>query len=245
VQAESNTVPGGRGSQGQTVVAASGRQRHPGLLREELHQPQTPTRPSMTRRSQPYVTGGGGTSLKRSQAEVVWNDAAGSSGGGDSTLWSMPAYQSSANPTLGVINPSSSATPCAAASGDCRQVPDVSADADPADRLRRLLLRQLEPSRAERRPRRRCGRAVRARQRLERVLVWPDRIREPGPIRGPAGTSAYGTMFSTTSSSATTTGWGRPPDSFPARSGYDQATGLGSPVASTLVPDLCGGPEST
>ena len=39
----------------------------------------------------------------------------------------MPAYQQA----LGVVN-GSSGTPCANAGGDCREVPDVSADADPS-----------------------------------------------------------------------------------------------------------------
>ena len=39
----------------------------------------------------------------------------------------MPAYQQA----LGVVT-GSSGTPCASASGDCREVPDVSADADPS-----------------------------------------------------------------------------------------------------------------
>ena len=40
----------------------------------------------------------------------------------------MPAWQSGP----GVINPDSSGTPCGAGSGYCREVPDVSASADPS-----------------------------------------------------------------------------------------------------------------
>ena len=43
----------------------------------------------------------------------------------------MPAYQSDAPLALGVINSYSSAQPCGAPTGYCREVPDVSADADP------------------------------------------------------------------------------------------------------------------
>ena len=43
----------------------------------------------------------------------------------------MPAYQSDAAPSLGVIKSYSSAKPCGAPTGYCREVPDVSADADP------------------------------------------------------------------------------------------------------------------
>jgi subtilase family serine protease len=107
--------------------------------------------------SQPFATGVGGTTLYStggvgtllnllsasdnvfysgtlSPHEGVWNDGlhseGGSSGGGVSQRWPMPSYQSSAAPSLGVINPDSSGVPCAG-SGDCREVPDVSADADP------------------------------------------------------------------------------------------------------------------
>jgi hypothetical protein len=70
--------------------------------------------------SQPDVTGVGGTSL--STQEVAWGDG----GGGISEVFDMPSYQT----PLGVVA-NSSGTPCANLSGDCREVPDVSADADP------------------------------------------------------------------------------------------------------------------
>jgi hypothetical protein len=93
--------------------------------------------------SQPFVTGVGGTSLKAlgpPPSETVWNNGPslasllgmqpGAGGGGVSSLWSMPAYQSAASGSLHVIQ-SSSGAPCGAPAGDCREVPDVSADADP------------------------------------------------------------------------------------------------------------------
>ncbi|HEV2362171.1 MAG TPA: S53 family peptidase [Acidimicrobiales bacterium] len=87
---------------------------------------------------QPYVTGVGGTTLSAPGAaatEVVWNDirqGAGAAGGGLSTRWSMPSYQSGAPASLHVVNNSSSGTPCRATlPARCREVPDVSADADP------------------------------------------------------------------------------------------------------------------
>jgi subtilase family serine protease len=90
--------------------------------------------------SQPFVTGTGGTSLHSIQplaAQTVWNDPAsginppGATGGGISKAWPMPQYQESAPKALGVINQESSRTPCGAKSGECREVPDVSANADP------------------------------------------------------------------------------------------------------------------
>ncbi len=94
--------------------------------------------------SQPFVTSVGGTSLQAlgpPPTELVWNNggsiggllglAPGAGGGGVSRLWRMPSFQASAPPFLGVIQPDSSAAPCGATPGYCRQVPDVSAAADP------------------------------------------------------------------------------------------------------------------
>ena len=92
--------------------------------------------------AQPFATGVGGTSLTATgppPTEGVWNDGpnpacgcttaavGGGSGGGLSDQWQMPSYQSGAAPSLGVINSNSAGGPCG---GLCREVPDVSADAD-------------------------------------------------------------------------------------------------------------------
>ena len=84
--------------------------------------------------SQPYVTSVGGTSLTAlgpAPTESVWNDqlhySEGAGGGGISKTFTMPSYQTA----LGTVS-GSSGTPCGAATGDCREVPDVSADADPS-----------------------------------------------------------------------------------------------------------------
>ena len=87
--------------------------------------------------SQPYVTSVGGTSLTSVSplAQTVWNDSSqseGAGGGGVSSSNAMPTYQSSAPAALNVINSNSSGSPCGASSGSyCREVPDVSASADP------------------------------------------------------------------------------------------------------------------
>ncbi|GLV59156.1 hypothetical protein KDH_59840 [Dictyobacter sp. S3.2.2.5] len=89
--------------------------------------------------SQPYVTAVGGTTLHTNStggygSENVWNNTQGlpsaqqqqaAGGGGISQLWPMPDYQQ------GIVNGSSSGTPCNATSGYCREVPDVSFNADP------------------------------------------------------------------------------------------------------------------
>lgn len=85
--------------------------------------------------AQPYVTGVGGTMLKLGPgssygSEMVWKDQYGAGGGGISSLWKMPSYQSN-DPNTSINN--SSGTPCGATSPNlCREVPDVSLNADPA-----------------------------------------------------------------------------------------------------------------
>jgi subtilase family serine protease len=83
--------------------------------------------------SQPYVIGVGGTSIGQT-SENVWNDSSvtsGAGGGGISAAWCMPSYQDqSAIP--GLINSySQTASACGTSVPYVRQVPDVSADADP------------------------------------------------------------------------------------------------------------------
>jgi pro-kumamolisin-like protein/putative Ig domain-containing protein/subtilase family protein len=95
--------------------------------------------------SQPFVTGVGGTSLKTTgppPSETVWNNGGnlggllgvepGAGGGGVSSLWPMPTYQTDAPAALQVIEKGdSTGSLCHASAGYCREVPDVSADADP------------------------------------------------------------------------------------------------------------------
>ena len=72
--------------------------------------------------SDPYVTGVGGTRLQLNNgsygSETVWNDGSGGSGGGLSTYFAQPGWQTGP----GVQNQYSNGK---------REVPDVSADADP------------------------------------------------------------------------------------------------------------------
>jgi subtilase family serine protease len=100
---------------------------------------------------QPFATGVGGTTLFsgtdqnpsfyqpgvagfNTPVQSVWNDGfdgtrASGSGGGISAFFAMPSYQSGAPISLGVLN-NASASPCGGQTF-CREVPDVSADADP------------------------------------------------------------------------------------------------------------------
>ena len=88
---------------------------------------------------QPWVTSVGGTSLTSVSplTQITWNNSAlgavqgAGAGGGGVSPFPMPLYQSSAPAALNVINPESSGSPCDASSGSyCREVPDVSASAD-------------------------------------------------------------------------------------------------------------------
>lgn len=86
--------------------------------------------------SDPFAIDVGGTRLEQPTTppvQYIWSDGmeGGAGGGGVSAHFAMPSYQSAADPSLRTINSESSGTTCGATSGYCRQVPDVSADADP------------------------------------------------------------------------------------------------------------------
>ena len=110
-------------TQGQTVLAAAGDNgstdcAYPGL---DVDDPA----------SQPYVVGVGGTSIGAS-GETVWNDSdaeVGAGGGGISSTWCMPSYQDQ-TAIPGLISVYSDHEQCPKPQYG-RQVPDVSADADP------------------------------------------------------------------------------------------------------------------
>ena len=84
--------------------------------------------------SQPYVIGVGGTSIG-ANSETAWNDSGtsnGAGGGGVSSTWCMLSYQDQSG-VPGLISSDSVTDPtkCGARTPDMREVPDVSADADP------------------------------------------------------------------------------------------------------------------
>lgn len=116
-------------TQGQTIVVAAGDTGSSECFRAD----ESSELNVLDVSSDPYVTGVGGTkitSLSTPPSEVVWNESsleAGAGGGGISEIWQMPSYQKAIG-----INSDSSGTPCGASAGSyCREVPDVSADADP------------------------------------------------------------------------------------------------------------------
>ena len=114
-------------TQGQTVVAAAGDSGSTGCPHSSQLWADDPA-------SQPYVVGVGGTSLASTGQETVWNDSSttgGSGGGGLSAIWCMPGYQDQ-TAVPGLIGPySQTDSSCPSSTPYVRQVPDVSADADP------------------------------------------------------------------------------------------------------------------
>lgn len=114
-------------AQGQTVLAASGDW---GVMDCWKSNTGTSTQTSISvsdPASQPYVVGVGGTQISNpgttQQSEAVWNNTNGAGGGGLSIYWQMPSYQSGP----GVLT--SQALCSGSSSVYCREVPDVSANA--------------------------------------------------------------------------------------------------------------------
>ena len=184
--------------------------------------------------------------------QSVWNSDNGASGGGISSNWAMPAYQADASPTLGVVKGYSSRKPCGEPYGFCREVPDVSADADPDTGLVIYWSGWNGWSSIG-------GTSIAAPMWAALVALadaWPSCGTEPVGFLNPTlywiagmGQSQYEAAFNDV-----TSGTNRLPQfaswwQYPATPGYDLATGLGTPVASDpsgggLVADLCSLPTS-
>ncbi len=211
--------------------------------------------------SQPFVTGVGGTTLYTTGAsgasglwapgapleQGVWNDGvdgtgANASTGGVSSYWGMPAYQSGAAGSVGVINAQSSGSPCGHGPY-CREVPDVSADASPvtgyviranggwtvvggtsaATPLWAAFTGLVNASPT-------CGgRSVGfVNPGLYQIAGYGyaanlSDVTLPSPVTGQPSNDAFGVNGGL----------------FPVGPGYDMATGLGTPVAPTLATSLC------
>ena len=192
--------------------------------------------------SQPDVTGVGGTTMPTlgpPPKQTVWNNNSGATGGGISSIWPMPTYQSGAPASLHVINSQSSGSPCSTTTGSyCREVPDVSADADPDTGY--LIYWQ--------------GGWTGIGGTSAAAPLWAaftalvnassgcngTPIGFANPVLYEAAANAYSTEFSDVTSGdndLTDSNGG----SFPAGKGYDMATGLGTPIGSTLPATLCNG----
>ncbi len=209
--------------------------------------------------SQPFVTGVGGTSLQLapSQTESVWNNTSGgggggiqpgAGGGGISQFWSMPAYQYGAPSTLNVIEPGlTSGSVCGAGSGYCREVPDVSADADPDTAY---LIYYNGAGSVPGTPAGWQGTGGTSGSTPLWAALFALVDADPGCNGSPLGfanpelyraaalAGGEGTYFDDITSGDndfTGTGDGR----YPAGPGYDMASGLGSPKAAALAGYVC------
>ena len=199
--------------------------------------------------SQPDVTAVGGTSLGHGTqtfgpppTEQAWNDALyyseGSGGGGISKTFAMPAYQQA----LGVVT-GSTGTPCADAGGDCREVPDVSADADPSsgyiiyDSVNTLGWNALGGT---------SGAAPLWASVLAVVASADGNTAGYGQLNpslyllGQQSPGAYLNDVTSGNNDYNATSSGQ----FPAMTGYDMATGLGTPIASALATGFASMPLS-
>jgi hypothetical protein len=171
----------------------------------------------------------------------------GATGGGISDLWSMPPAQRDASQALNVLAAGPTGAQCGHPGGYCREVPDVSADADPTTGY----VIYYNGSGAE------LGAPVgwqaiggtsAAAPVWAALIALADASR--GCAKGPIGyavpalyraaSSAYATDFNDVQSGNNDflgTSGGR----FAAGVGYDEASGLGTPNASALAASLCGG----
>lgn len=208
--------------------------------------------------SQPFVTGVGGTTMNAGgppPSETVWNHGGnatglfaaqgGAGGGGVSHAWSMPGYQLDAAKTLHVIGTGSAGSPCANNSGWCRQVPDVSANADPATGYIIYWNGSGQDPTSPQGWQSIGGTSAAA-------PVWAALIADAdsstachgsaigfaNPALYAAAGTAYGSYFNDITAGNndyTGTNGGL----YPAGAGYDMASGLGSPSAGSLAAALC------
>ncbi len=207
--------------------------------------------------SQPFVTSVGGTSMTAvgpPPTETTWNSGGGltetlglaggfgAGGGGISTFWTIPSYQSGAPTSDHVISSYSSGTPCGDGSGDCREVPDVSADADPEHGYEIYYNGAGTQSGAQ--GWQAFGGTSTSAPLWAAVLALADADKTcDGSSVGFANPALYrlgaapGYFNDITSGNNDFTGLEG--QHFPAGVGYDMATGLGTPDATALAAGLC------
>ncbi|HTX45192.1 MAG TPA: protease pro-enzyme activation domain-containing protein [Solirubrobacteraceae bacterium] len=192
--------------------------------------------------SQPNVTDVGGTTLSAlgpPPTQSVWNTgleggSGGAAGGGISEFWTMPGYQTDAPASLHVINSGSSGKPCKATSGYCREVPDVSSDANPG------IIQYDDGSWYP------DGGTSLAAPTFAALIALADAssachgipIGFANPALYATAASAYARDFNDITvgdNDFTGTNGGQ----FAAGPGYDMASGLGTPIATPLAASLC------
>jgi subtilase family serine protease len=189
--------------------------------------------------SQPYVTGVGGTALHGGvTAETVWNDGTGggAGGGGVSRRWAQPSYQ-----TSHVLSQSAITCPtspgAATATSSCREVPDVSADADPESGYAVFYGSRWSVY---------GGTSAAAPTWASLVALADSSSYCAGrPAIGFLNPILYGLPAGDFHDVTVGNNSGAGVSGYAAGSGYDMASGLGTPNGAALVPALCGASAGT
>lgn len=221
--------------QGQTVLTSSGDDGAEGCTNDQGATYQN-SKIVEDPASQPGVTSVGGTSLSGSGASAnrtSWADGSGASGGGTSEIWS---FDSAHNYQKGFTGAGYSAAACKAPSGSaCRQVPDVSALADPATGYAIYAFGSWIPA----------GGTSGAAPTWAALVAQAD-TQGNCASDGPAGfinpslykaaTSNYAGTF--TDITASGSGSSSTP-AYAAGKGYDLSTGLGEPNAPAVINAIC------
>lgn len=240
--------------QGQTIVSASGDSGSEDCNGEGAV-PQTQLAVDDPA-SQPFVLGVGGTnltSLGPRPTESVWNDGGspfsilqpGAGGGGVSALWPMPPAQGDAASSLGVLGPGASGAPCGNSGGFCREVPDVALSAEPSTGYE-IYWNGSGQAAGQPSGWQAFGGTSAAAPVWAALMALTDASRSchaaPLGYALPALYRAAGAGYAASFNDVVNgnndfsgTNQGR----YGARSGYDEATGLGSPNATTLAGSLC------
>jgi hypothetical protein len=164
--------------------------------------------------------------------ESVWNDGSGAGGGGVSREWSQPSYQSSfAQPQSQI-----SCTPEPGGTGSsttCREVPDVSADADPATGYDIYWSGSWVSAGG-------TSAAAPTWASLAALADTSSACLSAGVRVGFADALLYSLPASDFDDVSTGTNAYDGVGGYPAASGYDMSSGLGTPNGAALLPALCG-----
>lgn len=229
-------------TEGKSVYAASGDTGSSGCYDSNQSNAPAVSDPA----SQIYVTGTGATSLPgvgttpEPASQSVWNDSEGSGGGGVSSIWPMPSWQSEAVSALNVIGANSSGAACRAAGGSyCREVPDVSADGDPETGYAiyynggGMVVGGTS--------------AVAPLWAAYTALVNDSSVCNKtaigfaNPLLYEAADDSYASDFTDIAAAGNNdlTSTGYVGGLYPVGTGYDMATGLGAPIGATLGNTLC------
>jgi kumamolisin len=230
-----NTLFQEAAAQGQTILAASGDHG----VKDCLSGSHANTIGVDDPASQPYVTGVGGTSLSNPgppPSESVWNSTwnssagaqSGAGGGGVSVLWGLPSWQA------GVV-PAQSRIVCNGSSTSCRETPDVSADADIVTGYSIFYSGQWEIFGGTSAATPTWGALIALAN--SSVACSGKTVGFADPALYQAARSDYATYFNDVTTGNNSFGG---ITGYSAGTGYDMASGLGSPKGAAVAAALCG-----